>query len=278
MKSLQEFKTVVVEEEKQDFTKFDTLVRAGLANKSQIQRLHKILDKMSEERPVFSPQDRQIMQGLFNKMVDLITGNKQIFQQTRRAVNEEEDLEEGVVATSDYKISKNGRKYKAHRVHIGNDASKTTEDDASKTTEDDEDQFNKVSQVKESLTDIPLRNDPPFTLVLKRKAIRMYPNDTKIALYYSDRLKTYFSVPYSNIEGNVQGPIMAKEQVENTFKQLKEGVIYHKNGKSSTIDEQTSEMLLNVYISLNESNQQKFEMLINSNSNGLQKAIEFCTK
>lgn len=270
MKSLQEFKTVVVvEEEKQDFTKFDTLVRAGLANKSQIQRLHKILDKMSEERPVFNPQDRQIMQNLFNKMVDLLTGNKQLFQQTRRVVNEEE-IDEGVVATSDFKIGKTGKKYKAHRIHIGNDASKTTEDD--------EDQFNKVGQVKESLSDIPLRNDPPFTLVLKRKAIRMYPNDTKIALYYSDRLKTYFSVPYSNIEGNVQGPIMAKEQVENTFKQLKEGVIYHKNGKSSTIDEQTSEMLLNVYNSLNESNQQKFEMLINSNSNGLQKAIEFCTK
>lgn len=272
MKSLQDFKSIIIEEEKQDYTKFDTLVRAGLANKSQIQRLHKILDKMGEERPVFSPQDRQIMQGLFNKMVELITGNKQIFQQTRRAVNEEEDLEEGVVATSDYKISKTGRKYRAHHIHFG-----TGED--SKTTEDDEDQFNKIGQVKESVTDIPLKSDPPFTLVLKRKAIRLYPNDTKIALYYSDRLKTYFSVPYSNIEGQVQGPIMAREQTESSLsEQIKEGIIYHKNGTQSEINEQTGDLLINVYNSLNENNKQKFESLIVSNINGLHKAIEFCTK
>jgi hypothetical protein len=78
MKSLEQFKSVLTEEEKQDYQKFDTLVRAGLANKAQIQRLHKILDKMGEERPMFNNQDRQIMQNLFNKMVDLITNNKQI--------------------------------------------------------------------------------------------------------------------------------------------------------------------------------------------------------
>jgi hypothetical protein len=45
MKSLLDFKTIV-EEEKSDYSKFDMLVRAGLANKAQIQRIHKILEKM----------------------------------------------------------------------------------------------------------------------------------------------------------------------------------------------------------------------------------------
>ena len=45
MKSLLEFKTVV-EEEKKDYSKFDSLIRAGLANKAQIQRIHRIMDKM----------------------------------------------------------------------------------------------------------------------------------------------------------------------------------------------------------------------------------------
>ena len=53
MKSLLEFKTIV-EEEKTDYSKFDALVRAGLANKAQIQRIHKILDKMGEDKPVFN--------------------------------------------------------------------------------------------------------------------------------------------------------------------------------------------------------------------------------
>ena len=46
-------------------------------------------------------------------MVDLISNNKQIFQQTRRAVRED------IVDTSDFKIDKTGRKYKAHRIKLG---------------------------------------------------------------------------------------------------------------------------------------------------------------
>ena len=39
MKSLLEFKSMV-EEEVSDYTKYDVLVRAGLANKAQMQRIH----------------------------------------------------------------------------------------------------------------------------------------------------------------------------------------------------------------------------------------------
>ena len=87
MKSLVEFK-FIVEEEKSDYSKFDALVRAGLANKAQIQRIHKILDKMGEERPNFNNADKMIIQNLFTKMVNLISNNKQINQQARRAVKE----------------------------------------------------------------------------------------------------------------------------------------------------------------------------------------------
>ena len=58
MKSLQEFKILT---EESDYSKFDILVRAGLANKAQLQRIHKILDKMKEERPVFNNADRMIL-------------------------------------------------------------------------------------------------------------------------------------------------------------------------------------------------------------------------
>ena len=68
MKSLQEFKLNLTEEEKQDYSKFDALIRAGLGNKAQIQRLHTILGKMGEDKPNFSPADRAIIQNIFNKM------------------------------------------------------------------------------------------------------------------------------------------------------------------------------------------------------------------
>ena len=83
MKSLLEFKTNT-EEEKKDYSKFDSLIRAGLANKAQIQRIHRIMDKMGEDRPVFNNADREIMRNLFNKMADLISNNKQIYTQADR--------------------------------------------------------------------------------------------------------------------------------------------------------------------------------------------------
>jgi hypothetical protein len=156
MINLQEFRQLV-EEEKSDYSKFDMLVRAGLANKAQLARIHRILDKMTEERPQFNNADREIMRNLFNRMIDIISNNKQIFQKTRQAVREE-----------------------------------------------DEKQVESI-QLDEALD---LNNDPPFVLVLKRKSIRLYPNNTKIALYYNQKLDKYFSIPYG---GGIDAPVQAEE-------------------------------------------------------------------
>lgn len=42
--------------------------------------------------------------------------------------------------------------------------------------------------------------EPPQLVVLRRTAIRQYPFNTKVALYYSDKLQRYFSVPYEDKE------------------------------------------------------------------------------
>jgi len=144
MKSLLDFKSIV-EEEKSDYSKFDVLVRAGLANKAQMQRIHKILDKMGEDKPQFNNADRMIIQNLFNKMVDLISNNKQINMQARRAVKEDEDVIEA-----------------------------------------------------EQLDEANPGPTPPYVLLLKRKAIRLYPDGTKIALYHNKQINKYFSVPYDS--------------------------------------------------------------------------------
>ena len=154
MKSLLEFKSIV-EEEKSDYSKFDVLVRAGLANKAQMQRIHKILDKMGEEKPTFNNADRMIIQNLFNKMVDLISNNKQINMQARRAVKEDEDVIEA-----------------------------------------------------EQLDEANPGPTPPYVLLLKRTAIRLYPDGTKIALYRNKQLNKYFSVPYDT---PIDSPIQAEE-------------------------------------------------------------------
>ena len=271
MKSLQEFKLNLTEEEKQDYSKFDALVRAGLANKSQVNRLHKILAKMGEDKPVFNQQDRQMMQDLFNKMVDLVTNNKQIFQQTRRAVREE-TVEEGLLDTSDYKVGPSGRKIKAHRIKVG-DKAYGKEDDL------------KEEEIVEAET---MKGDPPFTLVLKRKAIRMYPNDTKIALYYNERLKKYFSIPYSDKE-EMDAPLQAEEtqldeavDVVSNLQKIKDthqhGTVKHKDGSTSKIDVQTAHVLLTVHKALNNENKKKFSDMMSRSNQHMKKASDFAWK
>lgn len=256
MKSLNEFKSIV-EEEKSDYSKFDMLVRAGLANKAQLNRIHRILDKMQEERPTFNPADRAILQNLFNKMVDLISNNQQIFRQTRRAVREEvEDLEEGEVVSSDYKVSESGRKVKAHRKMVESD---------------------QLDENKDSV------DDPPFTLLLKRKAIRLYPNRTKVAMYYNKQLDRYFTVPYGPDVNPASLQAEESEQLEEAVMDQLHKIVDGKqaqkvkfgNGQTKTVDHYTASAITQVHKHLNDDNKKKLSDMIHKSPAHLAKVADF---
>ena len=219
MKSLLDFKSIT-EEEKKDYSKFDALVRAGLANKAQMQRIHKILDKMGDERPTFNPADRAIMQNLFNKMVDLISNNKQIYTKARQAVREE--LEEA--------------------------------------------------------TNTPLVPMPPIIMVIKRKAVRLYPDGTRIALYYNDKMKRYFSVPFGTPEADISGV-----QAENFIDELRASVnltesttLELQDGSQVELDTLMVNRIVYAYDGLEEENKEKFIDLLTSSEESFDKAYEFC--
>jgi len=232
MKSLEEFKSIV-EEEASDYSKFDVLVRAGLANKAQMQRIHKILDKMGEEKPTFNNADRMIIQNLFTKMVDLLSNNKQINTQARRAVREDE------IITTDL-------------VETAADSSTTTP------------------------------QDPPIVLVLKRKSIRLFPDGARVALYYSDKLNRFFSVPYGL---QFASPLQQNESVE-----LEEAVMdtLHKivknkeaksvkfaSGHTRKVDHYTASAITNVHNALNDSNKKKFADMVHKSPEHFVKASDF---
>jgi len=268
MKSLSRFKqepTVILEEEKADYSKFDMLVRAGLANKAQLQRIHRVLDKMTDDRPQFNNTDREIMKNLFNKMVDLISNNKQVFQQTRRAIKE------GVLDTSDFKLSPSGKKIRAHRIILSKKDS----------VEDDQNNIKENFEVIEE----QFRGDPPTVLLLKRKAIRMYPNGTRIALYFNERLNKYFSVPYSDdikISSSIQAEQTQLEESDKSIEQLRKivdsnqhGVINHRDGSSSKVDHYTASAILSVHSKLNDDNKKKINNMLSSSKQHMQKVADF---
>jgi hypothetical protein len=248
MKSLEDFKsTALTEAEEKDRRNFDALVRAGLANKAQLQRIHKILDKMSEERPTFNNADKMILQNLFNKMVDLISNNKAISQKVRVAVREEEefDLENTIQAETEI--------------------------------EDLEEGYGK-----------PV--DPPAVLVLKRKSIRMFPNNTRIALYYNDKLKKVFSIPYTtpNEFANYQG--MEPTPVGESVEPVQEAVMdqLHKivnnkqaatvkfgNGQTRRVDGFTASAITQVHGALNDENKKKIADMVHKSPEHFHKVATF---
>jgi hypothetical protein len=276
MKSLQDFKQPpILEEEKSDYAKFDMLVRAGLANKAQLQRIHRILDKMKEEKPVFNNADRMILQNLFNKMVDLLSTNKQIFQQTRRAVREEsEDLNESILDTADYKIGPSGRKVRAHRIKIGDTAYGKEQDvkEDFEVIEAEDLQEQKRNELK----------DPPFVLMLKRKAIRLYPNNTKIALYYNQKLDKYFSVPYGT---KIDAPLQAEEteyfeesvmdQLHKIVSSKQANTVKFANGQSRKVDHYTASAITQVHKSVNDENKKKLADMVHKSPAHLSKVADF---
>ena len=219
MKSLQEFKTIV-EEEKSDFSKFDVLVRAGLGNKAQIQRMHQILNKMGEENPQFNNADKAIIQNIFNKMIDLVTNNPQIYRQARRSVKED-------IETSDFKLDKLGRRVRAHRIKLGR------EDNSDNELKEDFD-LNEAVQ-----------SDAPFILLLKRVAIRPFPNGLKVATYYSDRLGREFAIPFIDSSAG-------------DIRSANEEYVELNDGNSVAITEELKQDIANMFEQLDEENQQKF--------------------
>lgn len=266
MKSLNEFKqSPTLEEEKTDYTKFDALVRAGLANKAQLQRIHRILDKMQEEKPQFNNADKMILQNLFNRMVDLISNNKQVFQKARSVVKEE--LEEGVVDSSDYKMSPSGRKVRAHRIVL----SKSVEDQSNGVKEEFE-----IVEDKGSF-------DPPFVLLLKRKAIRYYPDGTRVALYYNDKLGKYFSVPYSTTD-NISAVIQSEEtELEEAVMDTLHKIVKNKqaasvkfaNGQTRKVDGYTASAITQVHNALNDENKKKFADMVHKSPEHFTRASTF---
>jgi hypothetical protein len=56
--------------------------------------------------------------------------------------------------------------------------------------------------------------DPPNILIMRKKSIRQYPNDQRVALYFVDKINKYITVPYTSYQWSSSGPPV-EEELEN---------------------------------------------------------------
>jgi hypothetical protein len=55
-----------------------------------------------------------------------------------------------------------------------------------------------MTEMHEKKQELPV--DPPAVLVMKRKSIRQFPNNQRVALYYVDKIHKYVTVPYTSMQ------------------------------------------------------------------------------
>lgn len=224
---MKSFKSFEINEEV-SLEKFDALVRAGLANKAQLQRLHTILQKMHEKDDVtLSRADRMIVTNLFNKMLELITTDKTIFQKARQTVKEEQEFIE----------------------------------ESSRETD-----------------------KLPAVLILKRKSIRLFPNNVKVAIYHSDKLDRSFALPMTDLSmSSVTEEVVAAGPIEGgvikTLREILKGktanIVQFKDGKKMKVDMYSAKAILLVYDAVDPQNKTKIDQLLNKDKHGFMKVADF---
>jgi hypothetical protein len=125
--------------------------------------------------------------------------------------------------------------------------------------------------------------DPPPVLLLKRKAIRMFSNDTRMALYYNDKLNKYFSIPYS-INKSIDAPIQAESyEPPNMMSEIYQiavgehptNKIEFENGESRRLDRVTATAISLVYEAVNEDNKNKIDEIVSRSPSDLMKIAQF---
>ena len=78
----------------------------------------------------------------------------------------------------------------------------------------------------------PTDKEMPSVLILKRKAIRVYPDNQKVALYYSQALDKYVTIPYNDIQ---MGLNEAKKKDDDDKDNRRINRLLRKNPKYNTV-------------------------------------------
>tara|TARA_R110000772_G_scaffold99174_1_gene198748 strand:- start:24573 stop:25811 length:1239 start_codon:yes stop_codon:yes gene_type:complete len=162
-----------------DIKKLTTLVRSGLFDPTKLMLLKRALAK---ENMKMTKAERQVLLDLLDKLLTLVTNDRQMFGRTRSLVREEaedgefEDIpinevsalpavgERGIGPGALARSLSNRRSGNRGNVKVGVDT-----------------------------------NQIPALIVLKRRAIRVFPDGQKVALYWADRINKYISVPFQSI-------------------------------------------------------------------------------
>jgi len=130
--------------------------------------------------------------------------------------------------------------------------------------------------------------DPPAVLIMRRKSIRQFPNNQRVALYFVDKINKYVTVPYTAMKwsSSPSVPTVSEDiNEDDVISQLKiiaesetSRVIKFKDGKSMRVNEEVAKLILKTYKNLNHENRENVSEMVNESKEQFSKIIDFARK
>jgi aspartyl-tRNA synthetase len=126
-------------------------------------------------------------------------------------------------------------------------------------------------------------HDPPAVLIMRRKAIRTFPNGQRVGLYHIDKLNKYVTVPYESLQwSSMPEETQIEESVMHHLKHIVDNhsakAVKFKDGKTMKVDVQTAQAVLKVHGALNDENKKKVEHMANKSKQHFGKVVDFAWK
>lgn len=109
--------------------------------------------------------------------------------------------------------------------------------------------------------------EPPVNLVLRRTAIQTFPGGQKVALYFCDQLKKYFSLNYGKSGLELTESDFSVIEKLQSIKDIEP--LYFHDGSYLNIDKECSDHILEMYNLLSEGKPEFEEYIMESETNFL---------
>lgn len=122
--------------------------------------------------------------------------------------------------------------------------------------------------------------DPPAILIMRRKYIRQYPNNQRVAMYYVDKINKYVTVPYTAMQWTSSTPeeFSAIGQLDQIVENKKSDFVLLKDGEKLAVTVQVAESVLKMYSELNEENKVKLSEMANTSKEQFSRVVDFANK
>lgn len=289
--------------------KLRILAKMGLISDDKFQILVRALGKGDVSE--LSLAEKDVIVRAFESMMHHIIDNKQLFQKVKSSgmKNEEVDLEEAYRHKEKDELGFNTGDYTDHvhdhlqaagyrRTADGHYSHKTNGKQVVVASHD-----GKVSHAfvveNDEKKKTPDSRAFPVLILLRRKAIRNFPDGQRVGLYYSEKLDRYVSIPAAHdnatvaeekrLHEGVGKPVPVSptgESSSSTLATLKgivanrePGHVRFRNGSRMKVDMLTAHALLTTYDRLSHpENKVHFDKHINKDNPSFLKMVEFAHK